>query len=291
MKQIISIAICVLTMCSSVTAQYIDDDKDVSIEPREVVKRFETETWKTAYAIPQRQLHLSLLAPIRYGLLPKVELQTFLGLWAYRTPNIYVKKNWYEARWIFSSKHGVVYPTKGLEVLRDDDRDHTINKGAVIPRIFTFQNEIIASYVLNPTCNVEEHYWIATGRIGLDVSSTEDLDESFKRMTFFSLYHRTASFYGDKVWYAGLQLDGGLLKNVYFNIGADGYIGNDFHGIETQLNLVYHYNQKLSFTIGAKYIITSNPIEDESNYTPMIDVCYRFGKKSSWEKGLFGKKK
>ncbi len=62
---------------ASVSAQYYED-KDVSIEPRKVVKRFETETWKTAYTLPQKQLHLSLLAPVRYGLTNKIELQSFL---------------------------------------------------------------------------------------------------------------------------------------------------------------------------------------------------------------------
>lgn len=281
--------VCFLLLAFGVFGQYYED-KDISVEPRDITKRFETETWKTGFTVPQGELHGSLLAPIRYGLLPKVELQSYLGLWAYLTPNIYVKKNWYEDRWIFSSKHGLVYPSKGLEILRKDDRDHTINKEAIIPQIYTFQNELIASYILNPTCNLEEPFWIATGRVGLDFSITQQRDASFNRMTFFSFYHRTASFYGDKVWYAGLQLDGGLWKNIYFNLGADIYsIDFGFNGLETQGNIIYHYNQKLSFIAGVKYIKTKNPIEKESNFAPMIDVCYRFGKKAGWQKGLFDK--
>lgn len=289
MQKLIVVMFCCLGISTFLSAQYYED-KDISIEPREVVKRFETETWKTAYTVSQSQLHASLLAPIRYGLLPKLELQTFLGLWAYRTPNIYVKKNWYEDRWIFSSKHGLVYPTQGLKVFREDDRDHTINKDAEIPQIITFQNEIIASYVLNPTCNVETPYWIATGRLGVDFAVTGERDESFNRMTFFSFYHRTASFYGDKLLYAGLQLDGGFLQKVYFNLGVDVYsVDLDFNGLEAQGNLIYHYNQKLSFAAGLKFISTKNPIESEVNYVPMLDVCYRFGKKAGWQKGLFEK--
>lgn len=270
-------------------AQYYED-KDISSEPRDVIKRFETETWKTAYALPQGQLHVSLLAPLRYGLLPKLELQTFLGLWAYRSPNLYVKKNWYENRWVLSSKHGIVYPTQGLKIFRKDDRDHTINKGAIIPQIFTFQNEVVASYVLNPTCNLEIPYWIVTGRLGLDVSAVGEREKSFNRMTFFSLYHRTASFYGDRVFYAGMQLDGGFWEKVYFNLGVDVYsVDFDFSGVESQGNLIYHYNQKLSFAVGVKFISTKNPIEREANYAPILDVCYRFGKKMGWQRGLFKK--
>lgn len=281
--------LCFLGVMTIVSAQYYED-KEISTEPREVIKRFETETWKTAYSVPEGQLHISLLAPIRYGLLPTVELQTFVGLWAYKTPNIYVKKNWYEDRWVFASKHGLVYPTQGLKILRKDDRDHTINEEAEIPQILTIQNELIASYVLNPTCNVEIPYWVATGRLGIDISVTGKRADSFNRMTFFSLYHRTASFYGDKVLYAGLQLDGGLWQNLYFNLGADVYsIDFDFSGIEAQGNLIYHYNQKLSFAAGIKIVKTQNPIEKEMNYAPMIDVCYRFWKKNGWEKGLLGR--
>lgn len=274
---------------SYVSAQYYED-KDISSEPRKIVKRFETETWKTAFTVPEQQLHLSLLAPIRYGILPKVELQTFLGLWAYATPNIYVKKNWYADRWVISSKHGFVYPTQGLKIFRKDDRDHTINKGAIIPQIFTFQNELIVSYVLNPTCDDEIPFGIATGRLGLDVSVTGNRDKSFNRMTFFSFYHRTASFYGDKVWYAGLQLDGGLWQKIYLSTGADVYsIDFGFNGLEVQGNLIYHYNQKLSLSAGVKFIYTKNPIEKEKNYAPMLDVCYRFGRKGTWKKGLLKK--
>lgn len=288
MRRLIAI-LCCLVVASAISAQYYED-KDVSSEPRKIVKRFETETWKTAYIVSQGELHASFLAPIRYGLLPKLELQTFLGLWAYRSPNIYVKKNWYADRWVLSSKHGVVYPTQGLKIFRKDDRDHTINKDAVIPQILTFQNEFVASYVLNPTCNTEEPFWIATGRLGIDISATEKRDVSFNRMTFFSFYHRTASFYGDKVLYAGLQLDGGFLKKIYFNLGADVYsVDLDFNGLEVQGNLVYHYNQRLSFSAGVKFIMTKNPIESEINFAPMLDVCYRFWKKTGWKKGLFKK--
>ncbi len=211
---------------ASVSAQYYED-KDVSIEPRKVVKRFETETWKTAYTLPQKQLHLSLLAPVRYGLTNKIELQSFLGLWAYRVPNIYLKKSWFywlDGTLLISSKHGIAYPTQGLKIFRKDDRDHTLNSDAEIPQIVTFQNELIASYVLNPTCNIEEPLWIVSARLGLDISATSKREESFNRMTFFSFYNRTASFYGDKVLYAGLQLDGGFLKRLYFKKMAERFI-------------------------------------------------------------------
>ncbi len=291
MKRILSLVVLICCVLTTTFAQYYDNDKDVSVEPRKVVKRYETETWKTAFIAPKNELHLSVFAPVRYGLSPSLELQSYLALWAYLTPNIYVKKNWHSERWVFSSKHGLYYPTWGLKRLRNDGENSTLLEGAEVPQILTFQNEFIASYVLNPSCNNEVPYWIATGRIGMDISLSGERDESFKRMTFYSLYHRTASFYGDAVFYAGLQLDGGLFRKIYFNLGADVYALKSklIGGLEAQGNLIYHYNNRLSFSAGAKYIKTDNPLEKETHILPVIDVCYRLGKKAGWQKGLFHK--
>ncbi len=290
MQKITVVILFFLFCTASISAQYYDEDSEVSTEPRTITKRFETQTWKTAYTLPRKQLHLSLLAPIRYGLVNDLELQSFLGLWAYKVPNFYLKKKWLyflDGVLLFSSKHGIAYPTKGLEIFRKDNRDHTLNDDAKIPQIFTFQNELIASYIINPTCNIEEALWIASARLGVDISFTGKRDVSFNRMTFFSFYNRTASFYGDKVFYLGVQLDGGWLKNLYFNGGVDVYaIGFGYNGIEAQGNFIYHYNQFLSFSAGIKFIMTRNPLEKEMNFAPMLDVCYRFGKQKKWQKGL-----
>ncbi len=266
------------------------EDKDVSEEPYRQQKRFETESWKTAYVVPKGQLHLSLLAPIRYGLLPSLELQSNLALWGYLTPNLSLKKNWYKQRLVISSKHGLYYPSLGLKRLKDDGKNSTLNKDAVVPQICTFQNELIVSYLLNPSCVRENPHWIATARLGGDFSIVEERDKSFNRMTFYSLFHRTASFYGDMIFYAGLQFDGGLSNRIYFNLGADVYaIGTNFlSGIEAQGALVYHYNHKLSISLGAKYIKTDNFIEKESHLLPTVDICYRLFQKT-WQRGLFGK--
>ncbi len=270
-----------------VFAQYYKNEEKMSIEVRKVTKRFETQTWKMAYTIPKKQLHLSLLAPIRYGLMKEIELQSFLGLWAYRVPNIYIKKSWFSGELLLSSKHGIIYPTEGLKVFRKDSRDHTLDDNAEIPQIVTFQNELIASYELNPTCDVEQPLWIVSARLGVDISFSGERDESFNRMTFFSFYNRTASFYGDKVFYLGMQLDGDLLKQIYFNVGVDVYsLDLGYNGIEAQGNFIYHYNQFLSFSAGIKFIMTRNPLEKENNFAPMLDVCYRFGKQKKWQKGL-----
>ncbi|MBS9767392.1 MAG: hypothetical protein KGV44_07620 [Flavobacteriaceae bacterium] len=290
MKQKLSwLIVCLLTL-NIAFGQYFED-KDINDRPRHFEERFETETWKTAYAVPRGQLHLSVFAPVRYGLLETVELQSHLALWAYLTPNLYVKKNWYAERWAISSKHGVYYPTIGLKRLKNDGENSTLNEDAEVPSIVTFQNELIVSYVINPSCIRENPLWIATGRLGTDISLTSERDISFNRMTFYSLFHRTASFYGDTVFYGGLQLDGGILQHFYFNIGADVYaVDKEFlAGIEAQANIVYHHNQNFSVSAGAKYIKTNNFIEKESHILPMIDICYRFGRKT-WEKGLFRKR-
>lgn len=284
------IFLCLFCGVATLQAQYLYD-KDVSAEPRKNVWRYETKTWKTAFVVPKKELHLSILSPVRYGLLPSVELQSFVGLWAFATPNVYLKKNWWEDRWVVSSKHGLVYPTLGLKVLRKDNRKNTIRPTANIPQILAIQNEIILSYVLNPTCMKEEAFWIATFRLGTDFAIAGTRDETFNRMTYFSLFHRTASFYGDNVTYAGVQLEGDITRKIYFNAGADAYMV-DFDGLnayEVQANIIYHYNQKLSFALGAKYIHVDSALEKESNYAPMMDVTYRFGKRGGYKKGLFKK--
>lgn len=278
-----------LLLSNVVFGQYYED-KDVSTQPVYITKRFETETWKTAFTVPERELHLSVFAPTRYGISPSVELQSHLALWAYLTPNLYLKKNWYEDRWVLSSKHGVYYPTQGLKILRKDNEDSTLDETAEVPHILTLQNELIASYIINPSCNSQIPYWIATARLGMDFSLTGDRKDSFNRMTFYSLYHRTASFYGDKVLYMGGQIDGGLWKHIYFSAGADIYaIDFDVKGLEAQGSLIYHYSQKLSFSGGFKYIRTNNEIEKESHLFPTVDICYRLWRKGEREKGLFRK--
>lgn len=284
------ILLCLFCGITTLQAQYFYD-KEVSTEPQKNIWRYETTTWKTAFVIPKKELHISILSPVHYGLSESIELQSFIGLWAFASPNIYLKKNWWENRWVISTKHGFVYPTPGLKILKNDNRKNTMQSTANIPQIIAIQNEIILSYLLNPTCMKEEAYWIATFRLGTDFAITGAKDNTFNRMTYFSLFHRTASFYGDNVTYAGIQLDGAITQKIYFNIGADSYTVN-FNGLnayEIQTNIIYHYNQKLSFALGAKYIHVNSTLEKESNYAPMIDLTYRFGKRGGYKKGLFKK--
>ncbi len=159
-KLVLFCCFCFSMPAPALFGQYLED-KDVSIEPRKVVKRFETETWKTACTIPKGELHLSLLAPVRWGLNNSTELQIHLPLWAYATPNIYLKKRWYGERWFLSTKHGFYYPSIGLKRLKNDGENSTLEPDSKIPQILTFQNELIVSYVINPSCNVEEPLWIA----------------------------------------------------------------------------------------------------------------------------------
>lgn len=268
--------------------QYVED-KDVSLEPRKSVWSYETLTWKTAGTVPRGELHLQALAPVRYGVNGSFELQSFPLLLLTGVPNLYMKVSWYDYdRWKVATKHGAYYPRWGLNLLKSQ-RNDILNENAKVPEIYTIQNELILSYILNPTCNKETPHWIATGRFGIDFSIAEKRDESFHRMSFMSMYYRTAPFYKDILGYLGGQLDGKILRKLYFNLGADIYGVNfsDLHGVEAQLNLIYHYNHRLSFVLGGKYIKNLNKYSDSMHLFPTVDICYRLWKKGELYMGLF----
>lgn len=277
-----------ISISQVIYGQYIED-KDVTLEPRKAVWSYETLTWKTAGTVAKGELHLQALAPIRYGVNSFLELQSFPLLLITGIPNIYMKINWYDHdRWKVATKHGGYYPKWGLSLLKSQ-RSDILNKDAKIPQIYTIQNELILSYILNPTCNKETPHWIATGRFGVDFAFAQDHDASFNRMSFLSLYHRTAPFYKDVVGYLGGQLDGKILRKLYFNIGADIYGVNfsNLHGIEAQLNLIYHHNYRLSFKLGGKYIKNMNDYKNNMHLFPTIDICYRLWRKGELYMGLF----
>lgn len=277
-----------LTNISLLSAQFLED-KDVSLEPRKIVWSYETLTWKTAGTVAKGELHLSALAPIRYGLSSNIELQSYPILLLMVTPNISMKISWYDYdRWKVATKHGIVYPRWGLNLLKSQ-RSDILREDAKVPQIYMLQNELILSYILNPTCNKETPHWIATGRFGVDFSIAKKRDASFHRMSFLSLYHRTAPFYKDVLGYLGGQLDGKILRKIYFNLGADIYGVNfsNLHAIEAQANLIYHHNYRLSVLLGGKYIKNMNKYSNDMHLFPTIDICYRLWRKGELYMGLF----
>ncbi len=273
-------------------AQYIED-KDVN-PPGQLIEVYDTRTWKTAEIVPQAEWHLALTSPSRYGLLPKVELQSYLLAFPL-LPNIALKKKWMESEilWTFSTKHGIYYPTQALKTLTRNGDYNMLEEDAKVPQIVTFQNEAIFSYILNPSCDKHTPHWVATGRLGMDFAITGDRDSSFTRMTYFSMYHRTAPYYGDKLFYAGLQLDGRVWENFYFTAGGDFY-NVDFSSafaLEAQGSLILHLTQLTNISAGLKYHRGSNPLEKEGNFMLTLDFLYKLNYKRSPSKGLFDKKK
>jgi hypothetical protein len=259
----------------------------------ERIDYYSTWTERTAKVVPMGEFHLSALSVSRYGNYPKTEINSQLLLFPL-VPNIGVKHEWFGKHTIVSTQHTFYYPTPGLRWARKNGFQNQLPKSSIVPNIFVFRNELIVSRILNPQpedCFVRVPDLILTARMGFDFALKSG-EEKLPLMDYHFLYHRTASYHNNqKLYFAGLELDGNIYRNWNFSINTD-YYNIDFKGewaVESQGKVHWHKNTKFSVSGGYKLYHLNTDYGTQFLAMPVIDFVYKFGHRTKLQRGLFKK--
>ena len=265
----------------------------VSFVGGERVDYFSSWTERGAKVIPSGEIHLSALAVSRYGNYPKTEINSQLLLFPF-APNVGVKHEWFGQNTIVSTQHSFYYPTLGLKWARSSGFQDQIPKSAVVPHIFTFRNELIVSHIINPQpkdCFIKLPDLVLTGRLGFDFSLTTG-DSQLPLLDYHFLYHRTASCHNSqKLYFAGVELDGNVYRNFNFSINAD-YYSIDFNGewaAESQGKIHWHRDSKFSVSGGYKLYYLNTNYGSQFLAMPVIDFVFKLNHTTRLQNGLFKK--
>ncbi|PKQ62367.1 hypothetical protein BZG01_17610 [Labilibaculum manganireducens] len=265
----------------------------VSLVGGERIDYFSSWTERGAKVVPSGEIHLSALAVSRYGNYPKTEINSQLLLFPF-APNIGVKHEWFGQNTIVSTQHSLYYPTLGLKWARSSGFQDQIPKSAVVPHIFTFRNELIVSHIINPQpkdCFIKLPDLVLTGRLGFDFSLTSG-DSQLPLLDYHFLYHRTASYYNSqKLYFAGVELDGNVYRNFNFSINAD-YYSIDFNGewaAESQGKIHWHRDSKFSVSGGYKLYYLNTNYGSQFLAMPVIDFVFKLNHTTRLQNGLFKK--
>ena len=265
----------------------------VSLVGGERIDYFSSWTERGAKVVPSGEIHLSVLAVSRYGNYPKTEINSQLLLFPF-APNIGVKHEWFGQNTIVSTQHSFYYPTLGLKWARSSGFQDQIPKSAVVPHIFTFRNELIVSHIINPQpkdCFIKLPDLVLTGRLGFDFSLTTG-DSQLPLLDYHFLYHRTASCHNSqKLYFAGVELDGNVYRNFNFSINAD-YYSIDFNGewaAESQGKIHWHRDSKFSVSGGYKLYYLNTNYGSQFLAMPVIDFVFKLNHTTRLQNGLFKK--
>ncbi|MFA8433953.1 MAG: hypothetical protein ACEPOZ_05505 [Marinifilaceae bacterium] len=270
--------------------------RDDKLPQREINRNDYYSTWthRTAKVVPLREIHLSAVAPSRYGNFPKTEINTQLLLFPL-VPNIGLKHQWIGETTILSTQHSFNYPTMGLRWAKKSGFGDILPESSVVPHIFAFRNEVIVSHVLNPQapdCFNRVPDLILTGRMGFDFALKTG-DEMLPLIDTRFLYHRTSIYHDRKLYFMGLELDGNTWRNINFSINAD-YYNIDFNGeyaFESEGRFIYHHNSRLNFSLGYKLSYLNCDYGTQLFVMPMIDLVYKLHHHVKLQNGLFGRKR
>lgn len=293
--------ILLLLIAGQISAQYNSKPATKSSQSAENIKfakmgdqrvdYYSSWTERTAKVVPRGEIHLSALALSRYGNYPKTEINSQLLLFPL-VPNIGLKHQWYGKNTILSTQHTFYYPTLGLKWAKNSGFQDQISESSIIPQIFTFRNEVILSHIINPQpkdCFIKIPDLVLTARLGFDFSVASD-NANFSLLDYHFLYHRTASYHNhQKLYFAGLELDGNLYKNYNFSINTD-YYSIDFNGeyaFESQGKIHWHRNSKFSLSGGYKMYYLSSDYGTQFLAIPIIDFVFKLNHRTRLQNGLF----
>ncbi|MCT4614506.1 MAG: hypothetical protein N4A49_06490 [Marinifilaceae bacterium] len=246
---------------------------------------------RSAMVVDYKELNLSLISKSRYGNFPNTELLTDLSLIAF-APNIGFKHIWYKGNFYFSSQHSIYYPTPGLKFMQNTGFKDQVSKYYDIPNIFTFNNQLIGSYILNKEkvkCNSKIPDLILSLRMGIEFSAIGKGD-IVPYLTYYFLYNRSYTYReSKKTLFAGLNLDGNIYHQFNFSINADYYKMDSDFAIESMGKAIWNINHTYAVAAGYKFNYLDCQFGTQYILTPILDLTVKFNNNKYLRRGLFKK--
>ncbi len=249
-------------------------------------------TQGTAHTLSKHRLSVSLLKPTRFGLTHRTELQAH-PLAFFAMPHLAIKHAWVEKiffkrKFLFSSYHGIYYPTLALNLTRKRNNEKLLPITTQVPQLLAFRNELRVSHFLKPSTSCKRANQLLTLRLGIKnafsfgASSPPIIVQPI-------MFRETMVFFPEPAWYAGLDFDAHL--NQTFNY----FIDIDYHSIgwkwkqwavESKMGIMGYSGRRMSAMIGAKLSYSKLLNENKFYALPIADISWTFRIKRRKEKEL-----
>ncbi|MDF1546653.1 MAG: hypothetical protein P1P88_02450 [Bacteroidales bacterium] len=252
------------------------------------------EIWTvgTGKTIPQGHLEVSFFRPARYGITKTLEVSA-QPISFFVFPNAQVKKTWYDREISVATVHGLNYPTWFLNMVRKRNNPELIPIDSVVPQLFVFKNEVIASKMLKEATSCEAANYLLSLKLGFQFAlkyKESTLPEIYKPI----IYQRTSVYHDKLLWYVGADLDAHFNDFINYSVDIDFLsvgLGIDDWEIEHKGMIMWKLTNSLMAMVGYKFSFGSYQEGAGSGFGiyPMADISwtYKFRKKKQEQLNLF----
>jgi hypothetical protein len=254
----------------------------------------------TAKTLPKNNLEVSVFEKSRYGLTKSIELSAH-PLAFFIIPHIDVKKMWINTirpndakfwpkhRLIFSTNHGINYPSILLKTARNTQFMHLLPRDSVIPGILAFKNEALFSTFLKPRTSCTPDDYLLTMKIGTKYAFP------FKKDTVLpidkSVLYRETSIYQKKLlWYVGADLEAALTENFNYSVDIDFYsvrLAVERWSVEHKGLIIWQMTQRIRACAGYKLAYSQLATRNKFFIMPLVDFTWTFAFKNASSLNLF----
>jgi len=212
----------------------------------------------TAHTIPEGRWEIGLFQPVRWGQSESREL-LFYKLSSLLMPNITIKQRWYKAETLaLSTVHTLLYPSPLMKTLQSP-----LGKEAGAPNMFALispEFEIPSMIILNNTVVTTwplEKGRALTGKVGLAISLGGSNLATESSIDLPLVYHRLAVLYNGWSLRLGVDLNGGIGKNLFYLIDGDLFLIPGIKGnrsFEHKGMLTWERSPRFHVSLGYKFI-------------------------------------
>ncbi len=212
----------------------------------------------TAHTLPEGRWEIGLFQPIRWGQSESREL-SFYKLSSLLMPNITIKQRWSKSEaLVLSTAHTILYPTPLLKKLQSP-----LGKEVGAPNMFALispEFEIPSMIILNNTVVATwplEKGRALTGKAGLAISLGGGNLATESSIDLPLVYHRLAVLYNGWSLRLGMDLNGGIDKNLSYLVDGDLFLIPGIKGnvsFEHKGMLTWKRSPRFCVSLGYKFI-------------------------------------
>ena len=243
---------------------------------------------------PHGQFTKSLFQPLKYTIIPKLELFTYPLANVYY-PNFGMKKFWWqtpERKLLITTKHRLDYPTIALQKVKSPEwggfYPNTDQPGGMVG----FQNELLISKWLKDKSTCKFANYLLTWRLGFKVAFGAD-PRKLHTLDYPVLFTRTYPYTDKWLLYTGLDLDAHITRSLDFAVDAEFYSAGatmDYFSVEHKGLVLYHLRDNWKIYGGYKMVYGTYPFGPKFSVFPILDVIFHFNLPKGDELKLFDKK-
>lgn len=243
---------------------------------------------------PHKQFTKSVFLPLKYTVIPKLELSAYPVAMFYH-PNFAVKKFWVETKerkLLISTRHRLSYPTRFIKATHTPEWLGLYPATDEPPFMLSFRNELLVSKWLKDKSTCKFANYLLTWRIGFEKAFGAQADK-VHTLDYPLLLTRTYPYLDEWLLYTGLDLDAHINSYLDFAVDAEFYSAGltvDYYSIEHKGLLLWHLNENWKVMGGYKLVYGSYPFGRKFSIFPLFDVIMHFKLPEGDEVELFEKK-